>query len=181
MGIEDTLVIIKNPTIERGLIGKIIQKFEEVGLQIVGMKMLKPNEGLARKHYQVDQEWKEKIGAKMILAFQNEAEIENPFGTSDVASLGHQVHEWIVAQLTDQPVIVMVLRGPGAVEKVKIIIGESEPVKADLSTIRGSFSTDSYIRSCIEKRALNNVVHRATSKEEAEREINVWFQKKIYK
>lgn len=48
---ERTLVIIKPDAIERGLIGRIITRFEEKGLKIVGMKMMAADKTLLEKHY----------------------------------------------------------------------------------------------------------------------------------
>ena len=38
---ERTLLLIKPDAVERGLIGKIISRFEDKGLKITGIKMLK--------------------------------------------------------------------------------------------------------------------------------------------
>jgi nucleoside-diphosphate kinase len=48
---EKTLIILKPDAVQRGLVGKIIARFEEKGLQIVGMKMLTISPDLAAKHY----------------------------------------------------------------------------------------------------------------------------------
>ncbi|MFN8458609.1 MAG: nucleoside-diphosphate kinase [Anaerolineae bacterium] len=50
---ERTLIIIKPDGVERGLIGPIISRFEQRGLKIVGMKLLKVSDSLARQHYAV--------------------------------------------------------------------------------------------------------------------------------
>jgi nucleoside diphosphate kinase (EC 2.7.4.6) len=50
---QKTLVIIKPDAVQRGLIGKIINRFEEKGLEIVGLKMAVISEGLAKEHYSV--------------------------------------------------------------------------------------------------------------------------------
>ena len=50
--IQRTLVVLKPDTVQRGIIGEIISRFERVGLKIVGMKMVMPNEALYRKHYE---------------------------------------------------------------------------------------------------------------------------------
>lgn len=50
---EQTLIIIKPDGVERNLIGPIITRFEQRGLKIVGMKMLKVSNELARKHYAI--------------------------------------------------------------------------------------------------------------------------------
>lgn len=50
---ERTLIILKPDAVQRGLMGKILTRFEEKGLQVVGMKMVLINEELAAKHYAV--------------------------------------------------------------------------------------------------------------------------------
>jgi len=50
---EQTLIIIKPDGVERGLIGPIITRFEQRGLKIVGMKLIKVSDTLARKHYAI--------------------------------------------------------------------------------------------------------------------------------
>ena len=53
MSMERTLIILKPDAIQRGLIGKIITRFEEKGLQVVGAKLLLITGELAEKHYAV--------------------------------------------------------------------------------------------------------------------------------
>jgi len=48
---ERTFVAIKPDAVKRGLIGRIIKRFENRGYKIVGMKMLHPTLEMARKHY----------------------------------------------------------------------------------------------------------------------------------
>ncbi len=48
---ERTLLLLKPDALERGLIGKIISRFEEKGLKIVGMKMLRMSRELSKEHY----------------------------------------------------------------------------------------------------------------------------------
>jgi nucleoside diphosphate kinase len=52
--IERTLVALKPDAVQRGLAGEIIQRFERVGLKIVGMKMKWVDEEFAKKHYTED-------------------------------------------------------------------------------------------------------------------------------
>ena len=37
--IQRSLVVLKPDAVQRGIVGEIIQRFERVGLKIVGMKM----------------------------------------------------------------------------------------------------------------------------------------------
>ena len=48
---ERTLIILKPDAVQRGLIGRIVTRFEEKGLQVVGMKMLTISSDLAAQHY----------------------------------------------------------------------------------------------------------------------------------
>ena len=51
MAMERTLVLIKPDGIQRGLAGKIITRFEEKGLKMVGCKMMALDEAVLREHY----------------------------------------------------------------------------------------------------------------------------------
>jgi nucleoside-diphosphate kinase len=48
---EKTLIILKPDAIQRGLCGKIIDRFEKKGLQIVGVKFMQIPHSLAETHY----------------------------------------------------------------------------------------------------------------------------------
>ena len=53
---EKTLIILKPDTLQRGLTGRIITRFEEKGFQILAMKMMQVPRELAEKHYAVHKE-----------------------------------------------------------------------------------------------------------------------------
>lgn len=48
---ETTLVIFKPDSLQRGLVGKILSRFENKGLQIVGLKLMNIDLELAEIHY----------------------------------------------------------------------------------------------------------------------------------
>ena len=48
---ERTLIILKPDCVHRRLIGRIIQRFEDKGLTIVGMKLMQISKDLAASHY----------------------------------------------------------------------------------------------------------------------------------
>lgn len=50
---ERTLIIIKPDAVQRGLIGKIITRFERRGLRVAAMKLIHMGESLAERHYAV--------------------------------------------------------------------------------------------------------------------------------
>ena len=48
---ERTLVLLKPDCVERRLMGRVISRFEEKGLNIIAMKMLRVTPALANQHY----------------------------------------------------------------------------------------------------------------------------------
>ena len=48
---ERTLSIIKPDAVSKNVIGEIIQRFENAGLKVVGLKMLHLNKNLAKGFY----------------------------------------------------------------------------------------------------------------------------------
>ncbi len=51
--LQRTLVIVKPDGVQRGLVGKILARFEERGFKIVALKMEQVSRELAEKHYAV--------------------------------------------------------------------------------------------------------------------------------
>jgi len=50
---ERTLIVLKPDTVQRQLVGRIVERFEQKGLKIVAMKMLRVSAELAREMYTV--------------------------------------------------------------------------------------------------------------------------------
>ncbi|HEX6290848.1 MAG TPA: nucleoside-diphosphate kinase [Herpetosiphonaceae bacterium] len=48
---ERSLVILKPDAVQRGLVGPILTRLEQRGLKIIGMKLMRIDEQLARTHY----------------------------------------------------------------------------------------------------------------------------------
>jgi len=48
---EKSFVMMKPDTVQRRLMGKVLSRFEEKGLQIVAVKMMHISEDLAKEHY----------------------------------------------------------------------------------------------------------------------------------
>lgn len=49
--VQKTLIIFKPSAMERKLVGAVLSRFEQKGLRIAGMKMMKLTEQLLREHY----------------------------------------------------------------------------------------------------------------------------------
>jgi nucleoside-diphosphate kinase len=53
---ERTLILLKPDCIQRRLVGLILQRVEQKGLRLAGMKLLQADKALAEKHYAVHRE-----------------------------------------------------------------------------------------------------------------------------
>jgi nucleoside-diphosphate kinase len=51
MSLSKTFTAIKPDGTSRKLVGKVIQRFEETGLELIGLKLIKVSRELAEKHY----------------------------------------------------------------------------------------------------------------------------------
>ncbi len=146
MPIEQTLVLVKPDGIQRGLIGEILKRFEQRGMKIVGLKMVQADMSLAEKHYT------ESISKKH----------------------GEHVRKNLVKFITSHPVIAMAIQGSNAIATVRKIVGSTFPGEADIGTIRGDFchASKDYMK---EHNKPQNLVHASENKEDAAKEMALWF------
>jgi nucleoside-diphosphate kinase len=148
MVVERTLVLIKPDGVQRGLIGKIIGRFEDAGLKIIGMKMVWVNEEFARKHYTEDLEKRR----------------------------GKHVRDYMTDFIKSGPVVAYVLEGVDAIENVRKMVGATEPKAAVPGTIRGDFAHVSYSHCDEKKQGVRNLIHASSDKKDAEYEVSLWFK-----
>ncbi|MEZ6243421.1 MAG: nucleoside-diphosphate kinase [Phycisphaerales bacterium] len=131
---ETTLIILKPDAVQRGLMGRIITRFEDKGLQIVAMKMMKISSDLAAKHYE--------------------------------SHKGKSFYSGLVTFMTSSPVVVMAVRGKGAIGISRKLMGSTFGSNAEPGTIRGDFGVSNSF----------NLIHGSDSPEAAERELNLFFE-----
>lgn len=169
--IERTLAIIKPDGVQRGLLGEIIGRFERAGLKIAGMKMVWPSEELVGKHYTDDEEYLRSVGEKALMgAKERGAELKEA-----ALEIGRRVRETNMRYISTGPVLAFVLKGNTAVQTVRNMIGGTNPLSADIGTIRGDLTIDDFTQADEERRSVRNLMHASEDKEEAEREIRLWF------
>ena len=173
---EKTLVIVKPDGVQRSLIGEIIRRYERVGLKLVAMKMGMPDEDMATKHYYEvgGDEWIEEVGRKARAAYEKKGE-ESPYKTNK--ENGWAVLKSNAKYLSSGPVVAMIWEGHAAVELVRKITGATAPLLADVGTIRGDFTLDSYALADTDQRSVRNLIHASGAVDEAEKEIKIWFEK----
>jgi len=170
---ERSSVVIKPDGIQRSLIGEIIKRYERSGLKLTGVKMVLPTADFIRKHYTVDPEWFVKTGTKTIESYRKKGKTPPSEDPKEITKI---VLENLVKFMTSGPVLAMVWQGVHAVGIVKKITGGTEPLTSELGTIRGDFTIDSYELSDFDKRAVRNLVHCSGNKDDAEKEIALWFK-----
>ena len=169
---ERSLVLLKPDTVQRSLIGEIIQRFERTGLKISAMKMIVPTEAQLLVHYNKTEEWYERKGKGIV----EELEKAGKPITKPAAEYGKDIIRTIVTYMTAAPVVAMILEGNKAVPVVTQLVGSTEPATTVVDTIRADYTVDSYYHATYENRAVRNLVHQSESPEEAEREIAIWFK-----
>jgi nucleoside-diphosphate kinase len=182
MKTERTFVMVKPDGVQRGLVGEVISRFEQRGMKVVALKMVKPSLEHISNHYPTDDSWVERLGEK---GFKSFAELGidpmEVMGTTDKKEAGTQVRQWLMDYMTGAPVVPMIVEGLHAIEMVRKIAGNTLPLKAELGTIRGDYSADSPASANVEKRAIKNILHASETPEEAAHEIAHWFsEEEIY-
>ena len=88
---------------------------------------------------------------------------------------GEAAKRRMVAFLLSGPIVAMILEGERVVQKTREVVGGTEPISAAPGTIRRDLASDSFEEADREDRAVENLVHASGNKEEAEKEIALWF------
>lgn len=144
MAEDATLIIIKPDAIRRGLVGAVISRLvDELRLEIIGAKAVRVSQALARAHYRQLR--------------------DKPFFAELVDYLQGKLHH-------TSSVLVLVLRGERAIERVRRATGATHPEQADPTSIRGAWGR------MTSAGLMENVVHASSDQREAEREITLWFR-----
>ncbi len=168
---ERTFVILKPDTVQRSLVGEVMNRFERTGLKFVAMKMFVPSAEKLLTHYNKDEAWFLKKGNRIIEDLTSQGlPVEK-----DALAYGKEIIDTIVRYMTAAPVIALILEGNQSVAVVTKLVGTTEPSSSDVGTIRGDYTVDSYGHSSFENRAVRNLIHCSESPAEADREIAIWF------
>jgi len=168
---EQSLVLLKTDAVQRSLVGEVIGRFEKKGLKIVAMKMVMPTEAQLFNHYNKDDAWFLRKGEGVIADIK--AAGSEP--EKEAIEYGKDIIRNTVRYMTESPVVALVLEGVGAVSAVTRTVGTTEPATADIGTIRGDYTIDSYAHATHEDRGVKNLIHQSESVEEAQREMALWF------
>ena len=168
---EQTLVLLKPDAVQRSLVGEIIKRIEQTGLKLSAMKMVMPTEEQLLEHYNKDDDWYLRKGKNII---NDLTESGRPV-EKEAIEYGKDIIRTIIRYMVESPVVALVVEGNSAINVVTKITGTTEPTTADVGTIRGDYTIDSYSHSTFEDRAVKNLIHCSDSVEEAQREMKLWF------
>jgi nucleoside-diphosphate kinase len=173
---ERTLVLIKPDGVKRGIVGRMLSRFEDAGLKIVALRLLEVSKEYAENHYPNTPEWIKGMGEKTLQSYREQGKDPlKEMGTEDPMEIGNLIKGWNVDYLTSGPLVALVVEGPHAISVVRKMCGFTLPAFADAGTIRGDFSTTSPLVANELKRAVRNLVHASSNQEEADYEIGYWF------
>lgn len=175
---QKTLIIIKHDGVSRGIMGEIIHRFERLGLKLCGMKLVEATKDMGENHYPNSKEWLENVGNRTLNEYK-EKKIDpiERLGTDNPIEIGKLVKSWNVDYLTVGPVLAMIFEGPDAISLVRKHVGSTVPSLAAPGTIRGDYSFDNADLANTHKRPFYNLIHASGAPDEAEYEINLWFNK----
>lgn len=142
-----TLVLVKPDGVERGLIGEILRRFENRGLKVIGMKMLKPPRKLAEQHY------------------------------ADVSARhGKVIAKGLIDYLSEGAVVAIALEGVEGIKVVRAMSGTTYPNEANPGTIRGDYCHISKDYANTNALTVRNIIHSSADEKDAKRELKLWFK-----
>jgi nucleoside-diphosphate kinase len=171
---ERTLFLVKPDGVQRGLIGEIISRFEKKGLKLAAMKMVLPSKKQVKEHYSAfDDAWRKKVGGFVKEAYDKKGE---KFPYKSVLEAGRAVQNSLERYLSCGPIVAMVIEGAHAIKHVRKLTGATNPLEADIGTIRGDFTIESLLVANTFERTVRNLAHSSEDVQGAEREIKVWFK-----
>jgi len=172
--IQQSLVVFKPDTLQRGIVGELLTRFERKGLKIVGMKIMIPAKELAQNHYNKDDAWCEEIGKNNVRPAYDKQGLE--FKWESDLEAGKSVLKALIDYMSCGPVVAMVIEGGLAIEHIRTLVGFRDPVNADVGTIRADYTIESAFMANAADRTVRNMIHASGNEEEAKYEIDLWFK-----
>jgi len=142
MAVQQTLVLIKPDGLAKALTGNIITELSSTDLILVGSKVSQVTKELAEEHYRHLKE----------------------------AKFFDELIRYIMGEFHVKRVLALVYHGESAIEKVRKVVGATNPEHAEPTSIRGKYGR------ITTKGVFENVVHASENDVEAEREIKLWFE-----
>lgn len=173
-----TLIIIKPHAVAKGLVGRVLARFEDMDLRLGAIKSFQGTSDLWTRFYPSDDEWLTNVGGKTLTSCQSLGiDVQAELGTADAIAIGRLVKKWLVEHMSSGPSVAAIITGNEAPLKVRRLCGATLPNVADPGTIRFDYSSDSPAAANKAKRPVFNIIHASDPSElgSVEREIEIIF------
>lgn len=146
MAVEKSLVLIKPDAMARNLQWVIMNELEQLGLDMIGLKIVKVEKDFALLHYD---ELKDEFFFPTLLKY-----ITGGFhGTNKVVAVCYQ--------------------GEDAVARIRQALGATNPAEAEFTDIRGKYGR---VIKLEDVDLMENVAHASSCAADGERESALWFK-----
>lgn len=169
---ERTVIFIKPESIQRHLMGEFLNRFERRGLKMIACKLIAPTKEQVGKHYPDDEAWLIPTGTKAYESYKSKG-IDPGMEPIDIA---RRVRNQLIEHFADRPLLITIWQGPNAVALGRKTAGATNCLLADIGSIRGDFSMESYDLADVYERSIHTLVHASGAVSEAEAEIKIWFK-----
>ena len=84
LNLDRTLIILKPHAVARGLTGRILARFEEMGLVIDAIKVCRESREFWDGFYPIDEQWMVNVGSKTLDSCRDLGiDVEGELGTTD--------------------------------------------------------------------------------------------------
>ena len=174
---EYSVVLVKPDGVRRGIVGEVVTRFERVGLKLAAAKLIWVDKTLIGQHYRDDKGYHTSVGTKTLENYKKYGlDAKESLGTKDPIKIGKLMRKWNMEFLSSGPVLAMLWEGPGAINLIRKIVGNTFPYDAAPGTIRGDYAFDSSFNANVNSRPAQNIVHASGDSEEAEFERKLWFK-----
>lgn len=143
-----SFIMLKPDAVERGLTVPILSYLKGADIELELIDCQKVKTGTLLKHY-----------------------------AQAIAKMGHDFERKYADFFTNRYVIPIIVKSEHAdiIERIRSVVGATNPAEAQKGTIRGDFGIDSFAKSAAESRSCQNLIHASDSPEAVRREIALWF------
>ena len=143
---QQTLIVLKPDALQRRLVGRILQRFEDADLSLTHAEMRYMDSEFVRRHY------------------RGLAERRGP-------NVLQMLEEYMISGC----VLACRFEGTEAVRNCRRLVGPTIPAEAPPGTIRGDFGHVSEQAALSRGVSVMNLIHASGTEEEARYELALWF------
>lgn len=141
---EKTMIMVKPDGVQKKLIGEALSRLEKAGLDITHLEIKRIEKPTAHKFYG---HLKPRLHPKLF--------------------------DSIIEYITSGKVVIGLVEGENAAERVRTLVGSTNPKKASKGTIRGDFGTDDGEKLFKQNKVVKNIIHASESSHHAKKEFKL--------